>query len=79
MKRVGIIGLGDMGIGMAKNLIKSGFELTGFDLRPERLQLLEKLGGKTASSLQDVAEHAEFVFIRVLNGRQVSEMVTAPD
>ncbi len=31
MKRVGIIGLGDMGIAMARNIIKSGFELTGFD------------------------------------------------
>ena len=79
MKRVGIIGLGDMGIGMAKNLIARGFELTGFDLRPERLQLLETLGGKPASSLREVAERAEFVFIMVLNGRQVSEIVTAPD
>ena len=27
MKKVGIVGLGDMGIGMAKNLVKNGFEL----------------------------------------------------
>ena len=36
MKRVGIVGLGNMGIGMAKNLIKAGFSLSGFDLRQER-------------------------------------------
>ena len=36
MKRVGIVGLGDMGIGLAKNLLKNGFELTGFDLREDR-------------------------------------------
>ena len=51
MKRVGIVGLGDMGIGMAKNLIVGGFEVTGFDLRAERLNMLESLGGVPASSL----------------------------
>ncbi|MGB6362489.1 MAG: NAD(P)-binding domain-containing protein, partial [Thermoanaerobaculia bacterium] len=29
MKRIGIIGLGSMGLAMAKNIIDSGFELTG--------------------------------------------------
>ncbi len=36
MKKVGIIGLGDMGIGLAKNVIKSGFPCVGLDLRDER-------------------------------------------
>lgn len=30
--RAGVIGLGDMGSGLAKNLIKNGFETTGLDL-----------------------------------------------
>ena len=34
MKRVGFIGLGDMGSGLAKNLIKNGFATTGLDLKP---------------------------------------------
>ncbi len=53
-KRIGLIGLGDMGIGMAANIIQAGFELTGFDLRSERLTMLEKLGGKTGSGLAKV-------------------------
>ena len=32
MKRVGVVGLGNMGMGMAKNLIQAGFPVTGFDL-----------------------------------------------
>ena len=36
MRRVGIIGLGDMGMGMARNIINGGFPLTGFDLREAR-------------------------------------------
>jgi len=51
MKRVGIIGLGDMGIGMAKNILAAGFDLTGFDLRTERLDMLTALGGKAAANV----------------------------
>lgn len=79
MKRVGIIGLGDMGIGMAKNIIKSGFSLTGFDLRDERLKMLEDLGGKAASSPREVGEQANVVFIMVLDGKQVYEVATGED
>ncbi|TFH37710.1 MAG: NAD(P)-dependent oxidoreductase [Anaerolineales bacterium] len=75
MKRVGLIGLGDMGIGMAKNLLKNGFELTGFDLREERLRELAQLGGKPSASSREVAETSDVVFIMVLNGQQVKEVV----
>ena len=79
MKRVGIIGLGDMGIGLAKNIVKSGFSLTGFDLRDERLKMLEILGGKAAGSPREVGEQADAVFVMVLNGKQVYEVVTGED
>ena len=69
MKKVGLIGLGDMGIGMAKNIVKNGFELTGFDLREERRQILAELGGKPAASCREVAENSDAVFVMVLNGK----------
>jgi 3-hydroxyisobutyrate dehydrogenase-like beta-hydroxyacid dehydrogenase len=75
MKKVGLIGLGDMGIGMAKNLLKNGFELTGYDLREERRQALAELGGKPAEGCREVAENSDAVFIMVLNGQQVQDVV----
>jgi putative dehydrogenase len=33
MARIGFIGLGSMGMPMAKNLLKTGFEVQGFDVR----------------------------------------------
>ncbi len=75
MKKVGIVGLGDMGIGMAKNLIKNGFDVTGFDLREERVNMFVELGGKPATNCQAVAEHVDAVFVMVLNGQQVKEVV----
>ena len=78
-KRVGLIGLGDMGIGMAKNIVENGFELSGFDLRAERLTMLEELGGKAATSPQEVGANADAVFIMVMNGQQVDSVVNGED
>ena len=79
MKQVGIIGLGDMGIGMAKNLIGNGFGLVGYDLRDERLALVEQLGGASARSPREVGERTERVFVMVLNGKQVWDVLTSDD
>lgn len=78
-KKVGLIGLGDMGIGMAKNIVDSGLELTGFDLREERLAMLEELGGKAAQSPRDVGANADAVFVMVMNGQQVDAVVNGDD
>ena len=76
MKRIGIVGLGNMGIGMARSLLAGGFEVSGFDLRPERRDMLRDLGGNDAASIVDVGKVADFVFVMVLNGSQVTEVVT---
>jgi 3-hydroxyisobutyrate dehydrogenase-like beta-hydroxyacid dehydrogenase len=75
MKKVGLIGLGDMGIGMAKNLLENGFELTGYDLQKERRRAFADLGGRPAEGCGEVAEKSDAVFIMVLNGRQVIDIV----
>jgi 3-hydroxyisobutyrate dehydrogenase-like beta-hydroxyacid dehydrogenase len=49
--------------------------LTGFDLRDERLALLEAAGGKRASSVGDVGENSDTVFVMVLNGQQAIDVV----
>ena len=75
MKKVGFVGLGDMGIGMANNLLINGFELTGYDLREEPLKELSRLGGKPATNCREVAEKSDTVFVMVLNGQQVKDVV----
>ena len=79
MKRIGFIGLGDMGMAMALNLLKAGFEVTGFDLRKERLTLLKDAGGKPASSPGEAGNNADAVFVMVMTGKQVSDVVLGDD
>ena len=75
MKKVGVIGLGNMGMGMAKNLIKSGFSVIGFDLDDKRLQKLKENGGSTATSTVQIGEETDAVFVMVMNGKQVKAVV----
>lgn len=79
MKKVGFVGLGDMGMSMAKNLIKEGFELTGFDLRDEPMRELERSGGKRASSLSRLGAEVDVVFIMVMTGKQVDAIINGKD
>lgn len=75
MKKVGIVGLGDMGSGLAKNILKNGFSLTGFDLNEARMTELKEAGGTPAANCREVAENSDTIFVMVLNGNQVKQVV----
>ncbi len=75
MKTVGVIGLGNMGIGLARNLLAAGFSTVGFDLREERLELLEQAGGQRAANCAELGAACDAVFVMVLNGSQVHDVV----
>jgi len=70
LRRVGFVGLGDMGLGMARNLVAAGFEVRGFDLRAERRALLDEIGGQGMAPVEQVADGADTVLVMVLNGTQ---------
>lgn len=75
MARVGIIGLGDMGSGLAKNLIRNGFETTGFDLSEARMTAFARMGGTPAQSIADVGRNADAVYVMVMNGDQAKAVI----
>jgi 3-hydroxyisobutyrate dehydrogenase-like beta-hydroxyacid dehydrogenase len=58
---IGFIGLGKMGLPMARRLIEAGHQLVVFDQRKEAMEKLVALGASAASSPKDVADRAETV------------------
>ena len=60
-QKIGFIGLGTMGLPMAKNLAKAGFDLTVYARRPEPAAEMRALGARTVDSPRAVAEAAEMV------------------
>ena len=61
MTRIGFIGLGNMGGPMASNLVKSGIEVTGFDLMDEAIKIAEQNGIKIASDAASTALNTDIL------------------
>src|SRR5207247_245653 len=51
--KVGFIGLGNMGAGMAGNLLKAGHEVTVYNRTPEKAEPLVQQGAKHATAVSD--------------------------
>ena len=71
----GVIGLGDMGSGIARNLIKNGFNVTGVDLSADRMTAFTEMGGTPAESAAEVGANADAVFVMVMNGDQAKSAI----
>ncbi|HZD27668.1 MAG TPA: 3-hydroxyisobutyrate dehydrogenase [Xanthobacteraceae bacterium] len=74
MAKIGFIGLGNMGMPMAQNLLKAGHEVTGFDLNVDATERLAASGGSTANSIADACKAAEVVITMLPAGEQVREV-----
>jgi len=74
--KVGFIGVGNMGNPMAGHLVKAGFEVTVFDIRPETMQaFVEQHGGKAAASLAEVGRGADAVITMLPNDKVVRKAI----
>jgi len=71
----GIVGLGLIGISLAKRLMAAGYEVHGYDIDPKRIGLLAELGGKPAGSLREIGDRCRTVLIAVLTTEQVESVV----
>ena len=75
MTCTGVIGLGDMGSGLAKNLIKNGFETIGIDLLETRMKAFVEMGGTAAQDIAAVAQKAQAVYVMVMSGAEAKNII----
>lgn len=74
-----VIGIGDMGSGLAANLLKAGFAVSGYDPDPKRMDAFAKIGGQAADSVEAAAKDADCVFVMVMNGDQARSVFFGED
>lgn len=74
IRRVGVVGLGRMGLPMARHLVRAGFVVSGVDPNPERRAELASAGGSPVSSVAEVAKASEAVLVMVADDDQVREV-----
>ena len=79
IKRVGFIGLGNIGKPMAVNLVRAGFDVTIYDVRADLLQDVEAFGAIVVHSSREVAERSDAVSIAVLDDAQVEAVILGQD
>ena len=78
-KKIGFLGLGTMGGPMARNLLKSGHEVRGFDLDADALARHKEAGGTTAGSPREAAEGMDIIMSVLPDGPDVERALLGPD
>ncbi len=74
MARIGFIGLGNMGLPMAQNLIKAGHQVEGVDVNPAAVEKLKSAGGVGVETAKSAAARADVVITMLPAGAQVREV-----
>jgi 3-hydroxyisobutyrate dehydrogenase-like beta-hydroxyacid dehydrogenase len=78
MKKIGFIGLGVMGGGIAGALLKAGYDLTIWSRNPDQGKPLLTRGAKAAPSIAAAVKGAEVVMYCLSNDRAIEEVVFGP-
>jgi 3-hydroxyisobutyrate dehydrogenase len=79
MARIGFIGLGNMGLPMAQNLIKAGHQIEGVDVNPAAVAKLVAAGGASAEFAKVAAARADVVITMLPAGAHVREVYLGPN
>ncbi len=76
MTDIGFIGLGNMGGPMARNLVKAGHKVRGFDLAPDAIAAAKENGIAIADNAAEAAQGAEVVISMLPAGQHVRAVYT---
>lgn len=78
-ERVGFIGLGIMGLPMARNLLKAGFPVIAYNRSPAKVDQVAEDGAERGESPRDVAERSDIIVICVTASDDVRNVVLGTD
>jgi len=73
--QIGIIGCGNMGGGMAKQLFLAGCPLTCYDPNSDTLSTIGKIGAKTTTTASDLAKNSELIILSLPNAAVVESVI----
>lgn len=76
-KKIGFIGLGIMGVPMARNLLKAGFDLSVWNRTPSKMDELAKAGAMTGRSAAVVAEWSDVTITMLTDSAAVEEVMVS--
>jgi putative dehydrogenase len=78
-RKVGVIGLGAMGLGVARSLLRAGFEVHACDVRAEVLQRFADEGGIACATPAAMGRACEVIITLVVNADQTDAVLFGAD
>ena len=79
VRRVGMVGLGKMGLPMARHVAKAGFEVIGIDTNPAAQAAARAAGIKLAPTPAAIARETDFVIVVVGFDKEAEAVILGPD
>ena len=79
MKKIGFIGIGLMGLPMAKNLLKAGYELKAFNRTESKAEPLREFGGKISKSIEEVVSDNDVVITMLTDDSSVDAVMNSQE
>lgn len=79
MKKIGFIGIGLMGLPMAKNLLKAGYELKAFNRTESKAEPLREFGGKISKSIEEVVSDNDVVITMLTDDSSVDAVMSSQE
>jgi len=73
--KIGVIGLGAMGLGAALNLLRAGHDVTGVEPRAAGREAFAQAGGRAVATVAELAGDAEAVVVFVVNAAQAEAVL----
>ena len=78
-KNIGFIGIGLMGLPMAKNLLKAGYNLKAFNRTKSKAEPLKEYGAKITNTIQDLVKECDIVITMLTEDVSVDDVMNSSD
>ena len=78
-KKIGFIGIGLMGLPMAKNILKAGFNLKVFNRSQNKAEPLKELGAEITTSIKDVVKESDVVITMLTDDTAIDDVMNSSD
>ena len=75
MKNIGFIGIGLMGFPMAKNLLKSGYNLKAYNRSQDKADRLKEFGAEISTSIKEVVTNSDVVIAMLTDDAAVEKVM----
>ena len=79
IKKIGFIGIGLMGLPMAKNILKAGYNLKVFNRTKSKAEPLKEYGAKITNTIQDLVKECDIVITMLTEDVSVDDVMNSSD